>query len=144
MQRLSGFAHATDERTASFDLTALTANTAALAQRRVKLAGCKLEAELPEDAMPVRTSAFSAQHAVFSAIELILESAERGELIKLNLNAQGSTAVISMSGRLSASAGDQLPAVPSQLSALTEELSGSVETSCVDGVLTVALAIPCR
>jgi hypothetical protein len=144
MQRLSSLAHATDELTASFDLTALAANVAALAQRRVKLAGCRLEAELPDDALPVRTSAFSAQHAVFSAIELILESVEKGELIKLNLNTQGPMAVISVSGRVSASPGDQLAAETSQLSLLMEELSGSIETSCVDGFLSVALTIPCQ
>lgn len=144
MQRFSSFAHATDEQTTSFDLTALTANIAALAQRRVKMGGCRLEAELPDDAIPVRTSAFSAQYAVFSAIELILERVEKGELIKLNLIAEGPTAVISISGSASASAGDQLSGETSQLSAVMEELNGTIEASCVDGIVSVALAIPCR
>lgn len=142
--RFSRFAHATDEQTASFDLTALTGNMAALAQRHVTLAGCRLEAELPDEAIPVRANPFSLQHAVFSAIQVILESLEKGELLAIKLVTQGPTAVISVSGSAAASGGGQLSDRISQLSAVMNELEGSIEESWTDGILSLLLTIPIK
>jgi signal transduction histidine kinase len=144
MGRFSRFAHATDEQTASFDLNALTGNMAALAQRHVTLAGCRLEAELPDEAIPVRANPFSLQRAVFSAIEVILESLEKGELITMKLVTQGPAAVISVSGSAAAGGGGQLSDRMSQLSAVMNELEGSVEKSWTDGILSLLLTIPIK
>ncbi|MHC4177935.1 MAG: sensor histidine kinase [Planctomycetota bacterium] len=140
MERFSRFAHATDERTASFDLTALTGNLAALAQRHVTRAGCRLEAKLPDEAIPVRANSFSLQRAVFSAIELILEFLERGEPVTMKLVTQGPTAVISLSG--SAAGGGELSGRISRLSAVMNELKGGVETSSAGGALSLNLTVP--
>jgi len=148
MERFSSFAHAADEQTKSFDLTALTANVVALAQRQVKLAGCKLEAALPDEAIPVRANAFAMQQAIFSAIRTIGESLEKGELVTIRLLAQGPSAVISISGTAAAAAAadgsDQLSGRVSQLSEVLNELKGSIETSWADGALSVILTIPIK
>ena len=140
MERFSRFCHAADEQTASFDLTALAANTAALAQRRAKLATAKLEATLPAESIPVRANAFSLQHAVVSAIELILALPQREDSITISLATQGPAAEISVCA--GAADVDDLPGQTSQLSAMISELNGNLEASFSDGVVSLVLTIP--
>lgn len=140
MERFSRFAHAADEETASFDLTALTQNMTALAQRQARLAGCRLEAELPEEAIPMRASPFRVQHAVFSAVGLMLESLEKGELLAIRLLKQGATAAMTFSGNTGD--GDETPDGISRLTAVAGELNARIETSRLDGVLSLTLTIP--
>jgi signal transduction histidine kinase len=140
MERFSRFAHAADEPTAAFDLTALLETMTALAQREVALAGGVLATALPEKAIRVRSNPFRLQRAVFSAIQLILESQEQGASVTVGLAAEGSTAAISVSG--GAAAGGEVSAGISRLSAMVDELKGSVETSRKDARLTLILTIP--
>ena len=140
MERFSRFAHAADEQTASFDLTALIGNTTALAQRQAALAGCTLEAELPDEAIRVRANPFSLQRAVFSALGLAMESREKGELVTIRLVTEGPTAVISVSG--SAAAGGEWSGRLSPLSAAMSELEGNVKESLVDGKPSLILSFP--
>jgi len=142
MERFSRFAHAADEEAASSDMTAITETVAVLAERHVVLAGCTLEADLPDEAIRVTANPFSLQHAVFSAIELILESLENGQVVTVKLVSRGATAVMSVSG--SVAAGDELSGRISRLSAVINELEGSVETSREHGVLSLILTIPAR
>ncbi len=142
MERFSRFAHAADEEAASSDLTAITETVAALAQPHVVLAGCKLEADLPNKAIHVKANPFSLQHAVFSAIELILESLENGQVVTIKLAGRGAAAVMSVSG--SAAGAGELSGRISRLSAVINELEGSVETSWEDGVLSLILTIPAK
>ena len=140
MEQFSRFAHAADERKAPCDLTALGETVTALARRYAKLASCTLDVELPEETIPARHSPFRLQRAVFSAIELILESAEQGESVTMKLAARGPTAVIVVSG--AAPTGGSLSSRFSQLSAVMNELGGSVETSPADGGGSLILTIP--
>jgi light-regulated signal transduction histidine kinase (bacteriophytochrome) len=140
MEWFSRFAHAADEEAASSDLTAITETMAALAERHVVLAGCKLEADLPDKAILVKANPFSLQHAVFSAIELILETLENGRVVAIKLAGRGATAAMSVSGGAT-SAGEWSDQI-SRLSARMNELEGSVETSWEDGVLTLILTVP--
>ncbi|MFH1921011.1 MAG: hypothetical protein ABIP48_14170 [Planctomycetota bacterium] len=140
LEWFSRFAHAADEEAASSDLTAITETMAALAERHVVLAGCKLEADLPDEAIRVKANPFSLQHAVFSAIELILESLENGQVVTIKLAGRGATAVMSVSG--SAAGAGELSGRISRLSAVINELEGSVETSWEDGVLSLILTVP--
>jgi len=140
MERFSRFAHTTDERRASCDLTVLTADMAALAQRYVTLAGCRLEVQLPDAATPLNTCAFALQRAIHSAIGLLLEFLQKGELVTLKLVAEGPTAVISVSGK--AAAASELSARIPPLCAVMKELKGSADASCKAGVLCLALTVP--
>ena len=140
MERFSRFAHAAFEEAASSDLTALTKTVAALAERHVVLACCTLETDIPDKPIPVKANPFSLQHAVFSAIELILESLEDGQVLTIKLAGRGATAVIAVSGN--AADTGELSGRMSRLSAVISELEGSVETSWEDGVLTLTLTIP--
>jgi signal transduction histidine kinase len=142
MERLSNFAHAADEQKKSFDLALLAANIVALSQRQAKLAGCKLEAVLPEEAMPVRTNAFAVQHAIFTAIRAIEESLQKGELVTVRLLAKGASAVVSVSGPAASGGSEQFQERVSRLSEIMNEVNGSAETSWADGTLEVILAIP--
>ena len=142
MERFSRFAHAADEEAASADLRAIIETVAALAQRHVAMAGCKLQADLPDGAIHVKADPFILQHAVFSAIELMLnlKSMESGQVVTIKLVGRGAAAVMSVSG--SAANADELSARISRLSAVADELQGSVETSWEDGVLSLILTIP--
>jgi len=140
MERFSRFAHAADEEAASSDMTAITETVAAMAQRHVVLAGCRLEADLPDEAIHVTANPFSLQHAVFSAIELILDSLENGQVVTIKLAGRGAAAVMSVSG--SVTGGGELSGRISRLSAVINELEGSVETSRENGVLSLTLTIP--
>lgn len=142
MQRFSSFSHAAEREATSFDLTALTANTVALAQRRVTLAGCTLEAELPNEAIPLSGSPFTTQHAVFSAIQLMLEVSEARGVITLRLAPEGPAAAIRISAPATAGAADLLSGGVSELSVITDELNGNVETSSTGGTVSLALTIP--
>lgn len=141
MERFSRFAHAADEPTTSFDLTALVENMAALVQRRVTLAGCRLQTELPGKAVPVRGNPFAMQQVVFCSIQRVLESLQKGEPVRVKLTSQGPTAVICVSG---AAAGGSEPSVriPNQLSAALDECQGSIRTSLANGILSLILTIP--
>jgi light-regulated signal transduction histidine kinase (bacteriophytochrome) len=141
MQRFSCFAHAADENLASSDAREVTETVFALAERRVAMAGCKLEADLPENALHVTANPFVLQHALFSAIELILEFLENGCVVTIELAGQGATAVVSVSGN-AADRGNELPGRISSLSAMIDELNGRVETSSEDGVLSLVLTVP--
>ncbi|MHC4128881.1 MAG: sensor histidine kinase [Planctomycetota bacterium] len=141
MERFSQFAHAADEQTASFDLTALTSNTAALAQRSVKLARCTLDLDLPQEPIPVRSNPLSLQHAVFSGIQLILESAGEGEAVAIRVARRAPAAVISIAGRAPADGPPPSDRID-PLSRRMKELNGSVETSSDQGTLSVKLTIP--
>lgn len=142
MERFSRFAHAADEEAATSDLTAITETVAALAERHVVMAGCKLEADLPKKAIHVKANPFSIQHAVFAAIELILESLESGQVVTIKLTGRGATAVISVSA--SAADAGELSGRILRLSAVMNELNGNVETSLTDGILSLSLTIPIK
>ena len=140
MERFSRFAHAADQQTASFDLTALIETMTALGRRHVTLAGCKLEADLADGPIRVTSNPFKLQRAVFAAIELLLESLEKGESVTVRLATEGPAAVISVSG--SVAGGDELSGRVSQLSPVISELQGNIETSRDDGILSLIFKIP--
>jgi C4-dicarboxylate-specific signal transduction histidine kinase len=140
MERFSRFAHATDEQTASFDLTALMETMTALAERHVRLAGCKLESDIADQPIRVTSSPFRLQRAVFSAIELLAASLEKGESVTVGLAAEGPAAVISVSGNIAG--GDEPVAHVSELATIMSELTGNVETSRDDGILSLTIKIP--
>ena len=142
MERFSRFAHAADEERTSSDLTAITETVAALAERHVVLSGCKLEVNLPDEAIYVNAHSFGLQYAVFSSIEVILESLEDGQVVTIKLAGRGATAVLSVSG--SAPRAGELSGRISRLSAVLDELEGSVETSWGDGVVSLILIIPTK
>ncbi|MFC1597564.1 hypothetical protein ACFL5Q_06465 [Planctomycetota bacterium] len=140
MERFSRFAHAADEAAAASDLTAITETMAALAERPVAMAGGALEVDLPDQPVLVHANPFRLQHAVFSAIELILESLEDDRVVTVKLADRGAAAVMSVSG--SAAGPGELAGRISPLSAVMDELEGNVETSWEDGVLSVILTVP--
>ena len=142
MERFSRFAHAADEEETSSDLTAISETVVTLAERHVALAGCKLEADLPDEAIHLRANPFVLQHAVFSAIELVLELQESGGLVKIKLAGQGADAVMLISG--STADTGELSGRISRLSALVDELQGRVETSGEDGVVALIFTIPAK
>jgi nitrogen fixation/metabolism regulation signal transduction histidine kinase len=138
MERFSRFAHAADEPTTSFDLSALVENVVALAQRRVALAGCRLEAELPDRPVPMRGNPFAVQRAVFSCIQRIVESLAQGESVRVKLVAQGPAAVLHVSG----AGGELAGGVPQGLSAIVGQWKGTVETTWAEGIVSLVLSIP--
>ncbi|MHC4797071.1 MAG: hypothetical protein ACYTF1_10545, partial [Planctomycetota bacterium] len=97
-------------------------------------------AELPDEAIPVRTNPFSMQRAVFAAIQIILESLERGGLVMVKLVDQGPTAVISISGNIPAAS--ELTGRISRLSAVVSELKGNIKESLADGKPSLILSFP--
>ena len=143
MERFSRFAHATERPTASFDLAALAGNTAALAERQIKRGNCDLAVAVPDEPVLVATNPFSLQRAIFSAIQLVLESLEKGQSLTVTVAARGPVAAICVSGRAAAGAGG-LSDRTSELAAAMDELKGDVETSGADGVLSVTLTVPTR
>ena len=140
MERFSQFAHAAGERTASFDVTAVTGNTAALAQRHAALLRCRLETDLPGEEIRVAANQFALQHAMFVAIQLILGSVAEGQVVHVTLVHQGSAAVIRVSGDTTGQ-GD-LSGQISRLADGMNELKGSVTTSWADGTVLLTLTIP--
>ena len=141
MERFSRFSHATDERTTSFDLAELAQNVAAMAQRRVNLAGCRLEAELPRKPIPVTSSPFSLQHAIFCAIQHVLELPDHGELITMTVEKRRPAAVISIAA---AAGGDDVSCPPAHLASAMEQLNGTAEAAWADGTLRLVLTIPLK
>jgi len=139
MERFSRFAHAADEPVASFDLGALVENVAALAQRRVALAGCRLEAEPPGQAIPMRGDPFALQYLLFSAIDALLEPLENGEVVRVGVARRGPAAAVCISGP---AVGDRSGPIRQQLSDAVEECRGSVETSFAGGVISLILTVP--
>ena len=137
MERLSRFSHTTDTPTATFDLSGLAANIASLSQRRVKLAGCRLETELPEQPVMLTSNPFGVQHALFLAIDLVAQTVEKGELVALTLALEGGSA-LSVSGK-APGLPDQPEGSISALSDLVNHIGGDVEMRCENGRLYVDL-----
>jgi signal transduction histidine kinase len=142
MQRFSSFSHAADHETASFDLTALTGNIAALARRRVTLAGCTLEIDLPDEPLSLSGHPFTTQYAIFSGIQIILEALEAGGVIKLALTSEASTAAVCISAQVTGATADPLSDQTSKLSAVMSELDGRVEASSSGGTVSLLLTLP--
>lgn len=140
MKRFSRFAHATDEQTASVDLTALLENVTALLQRPAALAGCGLQVELPGEVLTVRTNPFSLQRVVFSAIQLMLDCPESGGLVTVKLAGQGLSALVSISGGTPATA--DLTDRVRKLAAAVSELKGSIRESSSDNRPSLILSFP--
>jgi len=140
MERFSQFAHAADERTSSFDVTAVTGNTAALAQRHAALLRCRLETELPGEEIRVTANPFALQHALFVAIQLILGSVDEGQIVHVTLARHGSTAVIRVSGQ--APGQSDLSGQISRLEEGMAELNGNATTTWADGTVSLTLTIP--
>ena len=140
MERFSRFAHAADEPVASFDLGALVENMAALAQRRAALAGCRLEAEPPGQAMPVQGDPFALQHLVFSAIQAMLEFSDKGEHLRVSAAREGAAAAVCISA--AAAGGEPSGRIRQQLAAAADECGASLKTSWAEGRLSLILTIP--
>jgi C4-dicarboxylate-specific signal transduction histidine kinase len=144
MERFSQFAHAADERTASFDLRELAGNTAALVRRSVAQVGCALELELGDEPIPVRSNPLSLQQALYAGIQLILEAADqegKEEPVMITVTRRSSGAVISIAGR-GAAGGGEIVDQGDRIARRMEELGGSVETSADGSVPSVSLMIP--
>jgi len=143
MERFSRFAHAADERRASVDVAALVENVTALARRHVRYDGGSLETELPDEPLPVTTNPFSLQHALFTSIQMVRQCTEKGAALTVKMANKGTAAVLVVSAA-AASGNDRLSRRLDELSVVTDELEGSVETSSADGVLSLILTLPIR
>jgi hypothetical protein len=142
MERFSYFAHAADEQTGSVDLAAVARNVVALAERKARLVGCTLQSDLPDQPLETVTHPFSLQHAVFAAVRLMLESAEKGQVVTVQLVRKSPGAVISIfSGAV---AEDGLAGPTSDISALMDVLGGDFETSVQDGRHALVLTLPLK
>ncbi|MBN1591215.1 MAG: HAMP domain-containing histidine kinase [Pirellulales bacterium] len=139
-ERFNRFSHTAEEQTASFDLIAVVEDVAALVQRHVRLEGHRLEVELPNREIRVTNNAFDLQYAVFAAVGILLKCLEKDEPVAVKVDAEGSTAALSISGR--AAAGDEPGGRTSRLVAVMNELGGTVNTSWNDGTLSLVLAVP--
>lgn len=139
MERFSRFAHAADGQTSGFDLAALVENLAALLQGRVSLAGCRLEAELPAQSLPVRGDPFALQHLVFLSIQWVLDSLEKGESVRVKLLPQGPAAVICVSGPAAGGGADR---VRQQVAAAAGGCQGTIETAWANGILSLTITLP--
>ncbi|MHC4660722.1 MAG: hypothetical protein ACYS8W_03445 [Planctomycetota bacterium] len=140
MKRFSSFAHTADERVSSSDLVALIENIAALATRHVEMAGCKLEVQVPDASIPVRTSLFPLQHAIFCAIQLMLEYTEMNAIITVKLVNRESDVEISISA--DKKVGEEMGCHIPRISGIIEGVNGTVETSPVNGSISIVLKIP--
>jgi C4-dicarboxylate-specific signal transduction histidine kinase len=146
MERFSRFAHAADERTASFDLASLVGNLAALARRRVDQAGCRLQTDVPDRPVPAHGNPFRLQYALFCALRLVLDCPTRSDdRITVKLVSQAEGAAIHVSGQMAGSfSNSELTAGVGRLSAALAELSGNAATNFEEGVLSVILTVPLR
>ena len=140
MERFSRFAHAADEPTAPCDLTAVTETIAALARRRVALAGSRMEVDLPAKVIAVTTGLFALQHVLFAAIELVVESLDDGAPVHIKLAAEGPAAVITISG--SAACAADLSHRTAQFAAALDQLKGKIETAWTAGIRSLFVTIP--
>jgi signal transduction histidine kinase len=140
MRRLSRFSHATDEPVLAIDLVELAATVAAMLERRVATSGCRIELDLPGEAVPVRTAAFALQFALASAILLVAESLDKGGVIMMKVTARGDEVSVSVSTDVSSAAAwaDGLP----RLSVMMNELKGRIDTSLENGTASLTMAIP--
>jgi signal transduction histidine kinase len=142
MERFSYFAHAADEQTGLVDLGAVARNVVALAERKARLVGCTLQSDLPDQPVETVTHPFSLQHAVFAAVRLMLESAEKGQVVTVHLARKSPGAVISVfSGAISQ---DGLAGPTAEISELMGVLGGAFETSVQNGRRELVLTLPLR
>ncbi len=140
MERFSRFAHAADEPTATFDLTVLTDSTVSLTQRHFARSGGMVHAELPDEEIAVTSSPFTVQHALFSAIQAVLESMESEGLVMVELADRGSEAAITVFGNTPAIRALHDRIAP--LSAAVDELNGRVEETSTEERPALILVLP--
>jgi C4-dicarboxylate-specific signal transduction histidine kinase len=140
MERFSRFAHAADAPTASFDVTALVGNMAALVQRRVAQAGGQLEVELPGKAIPARGNPFSLQQAMFLSLDIILQSMKKEEPVRMKLASLGPAVLLRFSAV--AANGVRPGSNMQRLTAILGRWKGTSEIKSANGVLTLTLTIP--
>lgn len=141
MQRLSRFSHAADERVASFDLGALVANVAGLAARRISRSACRLETDIPEEPIPVRSEPFRIQHLIYHFVERHAGSTAEGGVVTLRLEKRGGQAAVSIAGLAPASTGEA-SALTGRLASSVRDLRIDIESGRTDGVWMTVLLIP--
>jgi signal transduction histidine kinase len=98
IKRLNRFAHSADEAVQSCDLASLTTDIADLALRLIEKKQAQLERRLPDNPVIVESNPFGLQQAIFSALLLLLNVAECGNQLILELRPVASGAVIEVSG----------------------------------------------
>ncbi len=139
MERFSRFSHFADKQVTAFDLTSLTENLVALAQRPVSQAGCNLEIDSPGEPVPLNANPFLLQQAIFLSIQLIAEVTDSGEAVCVKLERGRSEATITVIGTAASKTriGDRVAPV----CAILDELDGSLRSSEADGRPSLTISI---
>lgn len=143
MECFSRFAHAADEPRATVNVVGLVGDVTVLAQRHVRNLGRTLDVTLPSEPILTTTNPFCLQHAIFLCLRMVWEAAEQGTPVNVDLAARDSVAVLTMSAAR-ATGGSGLADARAKLKVVLDELDAGVETSSLDGVLSLVLSLPIR
>ena len=98
IKRLNFFAHSVDEPIRTFELNVLLSNLVELAQRFAVLNRIRLEDQIPEYSINLKTNPFILEQVVFICIQLAITADEKDGLVTVTCEGLDSGAMISISG----------------------------------------------
>ena len=98
IKRLNFFAHSVDEPVRTFELNILLSNLVELAQRFAVLNRIRLEDQIPEYSIALKTNPFVLEQAVFICIQLAITAVEKDGLVTVTCEELDSGAMISITG----------------------------------------------
>ncbi|MEW6073067.1 MAG: response regulator [Planctomycetota bacterium] len=126
VRRMSRFAHSVEGAEASLDLGEAVDGLVALAARRVRLAGARVEAAHPAEAVTVRASPFVLYEALYRGVEACLEAAPKLTTITVGYERQRDGILLFV--RSEGESGPRPPLRPREdrLRLLADRLHGSI------------------
>jgi len=83
VKRLNRFAHSVDDPVSRFDLNAVIADMAAMAQRRAALKGVRFETKLCQEPLTITGFRFDIQRLAFAGLELASAALEGGGTVSI-------------------------------------------------------------
>ena len=145
IRNVNGFAHSADLPVAVFDLKEVLERVLFLAQRSARLAQVELVSDLPPESIALESNPFCVQQAVFTCIEMALQSASDIRRVIVNYVVRGDGAEIRVTSGGHLTHDENTEDKLELLQGLLESIGGSVVNKPGDepsGVL--ALRLPRR
>jgi len=126
IKRLNRFAHAADEPLKQSDLDDLLIGIIELSRRLADLKGMQVRFEAASSKIMLTGNPFFVQQAVFTALELFMEAAEKNRLIIVTCGKDETAVWMKLTGA-SISVADNAASKRADLALLMEQLKGIVE-----------------
>ncbi len=140
IKSLNRFSHSADHTRCRFDVGETLQNLVQLTTRLATMKGASLDANLPNTPVEIESNPFRLQQAVFQAIKMALENAQKGDVINIALGQSDHLVKVTVDGPGIISNTKDID--PSELQTIISRMSGEVNIEHADQRLCIHLSFP--